>query len=156
MIQTIHRSLVGIALIAFSALLLISLLIAGIWITFTNGTLTPNLFSIFGLGIVVTILIAYVSGYVYWLSVIEVSPDKIVVVRWFSLFSSRQAEAEWRDVEDITIRQGDILSQLFSFGVITVETAGTKPNLTISYIADVQELQAQLMAFVDKARASGE
>lgn len=154
MIHTYKRHWLGIALITIGALFTIALLVAAIWYAHSTGILTPDLFTALGLGILLVILVAYVWGYVYWLSVIEVSVDKIVVVQWFTLFSSRQAEAEWIEVEDITIAQPGILSQLFGYASLTVETAGTKPNLTISYMPNGLELQERLMAYVEKSKAA--
>lgn len=156
MIHTYHRHWIGIALITLGALFSTAFLVAAICYTYMLGILTANLFTIFGLAIILVILVAYVWAYVYWLSVIEVSPDKIVVVRWFTLFSSRQAEAEFREVEDITFSQPGILSQLAGFGTLTIETAGTKPNLTLSYMPEPEQLQAQLMAYVEKSKAGAE
>lgn len=154
MIHVIHRTWLGIALITVGALFTIALLVAAICYTHITGILTPDLFTALGLGILLVILVAYVWAYVYWLSVIEVSPDKIVVVQWFTLFSSRQAEAEWIEVNDITSAQPGIVSQLAGYGTLVVETAGTKPNLTLSYMANPEQLQAQLMDYVDKAKVA--
>jgi membrane protein YdbS with pleckstrin-like domain len=151
--QVIKRHWLPPLLVTIGAFLVEIAILAAIFYLFKTQQLAISTYVTLGVLLVLIFMISAVWVYVYNLSFLGVSADKIIFVRWLTLFSSQEAVCEWRDIEDITIQQGNILAQLFGYGSLTIETAGTKPNLTMPNVPAVESLRDYLLS---KAESSSQ
>ena len=125
------------------------------WLLHKQNMLTYDLYLSGGCMIVLVILLTYAGITLYYLSKLVVSTDQINVVYWPWLFASSEAVCEWSDVEDITIVQPGFFALILGFGTVTIETAGTKPNLTLSYLPGPENIRDALMRQVESVKAAG-
>lgn len=148
-----HRHFVGYILIALSGTLLLAGLIIGIFAAYHAGSLTATLYNLLATLIVAVILGTMLSLWFWRWPVLILGTSSIVVTNWTSFFSSVQAEAEWIEIEDVTVARSGILAQLFGYGRIEVETAGTRPNITFSYLPNAQSVADSILNTVETLKA---
>lgn len=152
MANQIHKHWIGYVIIGLSGSLLLVGLILGMWASYIAGLLTLALFGILSTLIVAVVLFTLLSLWFYYWPVLIYGTSNVTITNWLTFFSSVQAEAEWIEIEDVTVRKPGILAQLFDYGTITIETAGTKPNLSISRMPHAEELRDQMMRTVETIR----
>ena len=87
------------------------------------------------LGVLIAIGTA-VSIYVYRNNYLVLTDQKLVFIRMNSLFSRTISQLSIGDVQDATIEQNGMLSRLFDFGSIKVETAGEMDNFSFHFADD--------------------
>lgn len=81
---------------------------------------------------VVILAITIVQLWVYALSYIELTSEYIHVVNWRTLFVKQDVTAEWVRVQDASIATGSIFALLFHYAKLTVQTAGTEQDLSMT------------------------
>lgn len=86
---------------------------------------------------VFVILATLVAAYVYSQSTVTIEADRLIVSNQLGLFADRGAELEWQDIEDITETHNGIFATLFGYGVLQVQTAGTREQFIFSMCPDV-------------------
>lgn len=103
----------------------------------TNGSSADSMRAlVIGIGFfmtVFTVVITAVAAYVYSRNVLIVTSDKIVQQLYFSLFNKQISQLSIADVQDSTVKQPGILSHIFNFGTVTIETAGEQRNYNFTY-----------------------
>lgn len=156
-----HKHWIGYVLIALSGALLLAGLILGIFATYHAGLLTPQLYNLLATLIVAVILGTVLSLWFWHWPVLIYGTSNVAITNWRSLFSDSTVEAEWIDIVDVTTAKPNILYQLFDMSVLTVETAGTQPNLTFAFLPhgdmiaeQMQKTTAELKAERDAINAT--
>lgn len=96
-------------------------------------------------GIVTSVLI-----YVYQLAHIALDEQGVSVINYESLFARKVSSADWSQVQDITVRQSGIFSNVFGYGDLLIQTASEIPNIGLKYVA-----QALIWKEVIDQRAQG-
>lgn len=134
---TIHRSSVGLALIGLVGFGVTALLYAMAVYYRGQHWADPVIFQLITLAALVTLIATVVTAATYALTSLKLTDDHIEVSNWLSLFSSRVSQADYADIEDVTVTQGTILSRVFGYGTLLVQTAGTQTNLEITYVPNV-------------------
>ncbi|HET6925072.1 MAG TPA: hypothetical protein VFH39_04540 [Candidatus Saccharimonadales bacterium] len=147
---TIRKSFIGLfAIYLVGFLLTVALLGAGLYLLLRTDS-RP-------LGVVLlavaafTVLGTLVQGYVYSLCRIVLTEAELDVINWSSLFSQNNAVCEWRMVNDVDFKKAGILSFLFDYGTLLVQTAGTERNLRISYVPRVEKVRDLIAQLADTA-----
>ncbi|MDI9934710.1 hypothetical protein QM806_04475 [Rhodococcus sp. IEGM 1351] len=135
---TIHRSIIGLLVIVIRGLLVFGLLLAlAYWLKAQNPADTLPL-AILGLMSVVVILVTIVQVVVYDLATLTLREQGIAVSNWATLFVSKEAVADWDQIEDITVEQSGPIAGLLGIGTILVQTAGTQTNFRLTWVPRVK------------------
>lgn len=83
------------------------------------------------IGLVVSLLalgVTAISLVLYIRNVIFVTSDKVAQVNYISLFNRKVTQLGIGQIEDVTASQQGILSHIFGYGTLIIETAGERPN----------------------------
>lgn len=144
LLAEIRKHPIGIiAIITVGAFISLSVLIAcallannleGLGLSSGDGTFRALLI---GVGVVVSLLAAVVttiSVVLYTLNVIYITDEKIAEVAYLSIFNRKVTQLNIGKVEDVTVSQKGILSHIFGYGTLLVETAGEIPNRAFSFV----------------------
>ena len=77
-----------------------------------------------------SVLLTLVAAHLYRSNVVLVTSEKIAQILYPSIFNRKISQLSIGDVQDATVSQKGLLSRLFNYGTITIETAGEQQNLT--------------------------
>lgn len=79
------------------------------------------------------VFILLIATYVYRLSMLIVTDHSLIQVIQSGLFVRKVSRFTMSDVEDVTAEQKGLLPTLFTYGTLTVQTAGTSDNFLFTY-----------------------
>jgi uncharacterized membrane protein YdbT with pleckstrin-like domain len=141
-INVIYRHIIGIFYIYFVAFSVVAVMLAFIILIF------PDLFSglsresnlllaagaVFGLALIFFIL--FIATYIYRQNKIVVTNQNIIQVLQNGLFIRKVSRLDYSDVEDVTAEHRGILSNMFNFGTLNIETSGEQKNFIFPYCPD--------------------
>lgn len=98
---------------------------------------------------ILSLAFAFISNTVYWGNSWTVTTDSLTQVTQTSLFNRQSSQLSLGNLEDVTAEQNGILTHIFNFGVLRVETAGERskfmflfcpnPNYYAKQILDARE-----------------
>lgn len=80
-------------------------------------------------------VLAFAASIVYKKSRMILTNQKIVFIRYHSLFSREISQLNIGEVEDVNVAQHTIWDRLFKMGTITIETAGEQNNYTFTHVS---------------------
>lgn len=130
----VHRSVIGLVGIYLVAIAAISA-IFGLIISLSPGTFDTSSTNISGalsaamvLAAILLVLILFAATYVYRQSRLFVTDKSLVQVLQKTLFNRKVSRLSMSNVEDVNEEQRGILANLFNYGTLTVQTAGTEDN----------------------------
>ncbi len=92
-----------------------------------------------GAGIIVLIVLVastifnLIATKVYWGNRWIVTSDSITQIEQTGLFSTQSSQLSMENIEDVTAEKNGILTHLFNFGVLKVETAGHHGKFNFDY-----------------------
>ncbi|HEX9679557.1 MAG TPA: PH domain-containing protein [Candidatus Saccharimonadales bacterium] len=145
LITEIHRHSIGVLLLLFNAVFLILLVLALLFYslrykeTFTDSYDIAAGFDIGVLAVTIAVLliILIIAGsaiaiYVYTNNYIIITDQKLILVSAKNLFARRVSQLSIGDVQDITVDQLSLLSRIFNYGTINIETAGEQAHFTFT------------------------
>ncbi|MEK7523670.1 MAG: PH domain-containing protein [Patescibacteria group bacterium] len=103
----------------------------------------------FFLGIIITIF-----SLDYVLDKLVITNKRVVWINWRSPFKKDEHEADFLDIQDIDIQEKGILSKLkmFNYGVIEIETAGTKTCIRFQQCPNAQAVKHFIFQHIEKQR----
>lgn len=81
----------------------------------------------------VTVGFLFIANIVYWGNRWVLTSDSITEITQTSLFSKQSSQLSLGSLEDVTAEQNGILTHIFNYGVLKVETAGERSNFTFLY-----------------------
>jgi len=81
----------------------------------------------------VLLFFTYVAGYVFRNSVIIVTTDKVAQILYRNLVDRKISQLSLGDLQDVTVDQRGLLSRLFKYGTLVIETAGEQNNFTFTF-----------------------
>jgi membrane protein YdbS with pleckstrin-like domain len=137
-LTVVHRSLVGLVatyLVAIVAVIAIfALLIALSPNTFdtSSDNISPQLGAIIVVGAALLVLILFTATYVYRQSRLLVTDKSLVQIMQRTLFNRKVSRLSMSNVEDVSEEQRGIISSIFNYGTLTVQTAGTEDNFVFA------------------------
>jgi hypothetical protein len=76
---------------------------------------------------------AFMAAYVYDANYIVVTDQKLVFVNQKTIFARRISQLSIGDVQDVTVDQLTILSRIFRYGTLNIETAGEQAHFVVPY-----------------------
>jgi membrane protein YdbS with pleckstrin-like domain len=158
-VTTVHRSIIGllgIYLVAFLAIAAILALIISISPGFfktSSSNISSQLMGIIILAAVLLVLILYSATYIYRQSELLITTKSLMQITQKSLFMRKVSRLSLSDVEDVSVEQRGILSALFGYGTLTVQTAGERENFIFPLCPSPQRYADQIIearqAFID-------
>lgn len=85
---------------------------------------------------VVTIIMTFISAYLYQSDVVLVTSEKISQFLHRTIFDRKISQLSIGDVQDVTVTQKDIFARIFNYGTLVIETAGEQQNYTFNFTPD--------------------
>lgn len=145
----IPRHPIGLFFIAFNALVLILIILAALFYSIRNqdqladavginqGVDVGNVPTIIAVTLVFLIVLgAALAAYVYEGNYIVITDQKLVFVNQKNIFARRISQLSIGDVQDVTVDQLTLLSRIFHYGTINIETAGEQAHFVVPYAKD--------------------
>lgn len=139
LVTIVHRHPVGIILIyleAFVAILAIGFLMTMVFPSLLNGFNSQSgglLTALALLGVGIVALVLFVATYIYRQNRILVTDRSLVQVLQKGLFIRKVSRLSMSNVEDVTAEHRGILSTIFNYGVLNIQTAGERENFLFSW-----------------------
>ena len=75
----------------------------------------------------------FIANKVYWGNRWILTSDSITEVTQTSLFNRQSSQLNLASLEDVTAEQNGILTHIFNYGMLKVETAGERSNFSFLY-----------------------
>jgi membrane protein YdbS with pleckstrin-like domain len=133
-ITVVRRSVMGLVaayLMAFAAVAAITALVIiispGTFNT-SSPTISGSLSAIILLSAILLVLVLFTVTYVYRQSRLLVTDRSLVQIMQKTLFNRKVSRLSMSNVEDVNEEQRGIISSIFNYGTLTVQTAGTEDN----------------------------
>jgi uncharacterized membrane protein YdbT with pleckstrin-like domain len=133
-LTVVHRSvlgLIGIYLVAFLAVAALTTLAAVIspsTFNTSSATISGPLSAIIILSAVLLVLILFTSTYIYRQSRLLITDRSLVQIMQRTLFNRKVSRLSMSNVEDVSEEQRGIVSSIFNYGTLIVQTAGEMEN----------------------------
>ncbi len=86
-----------------------------------------------GILIVLTVIMTFISAYLYTSDVVLVTTEKISQFLHKTIFDRKISQLSIGDIQDVTVSQVGVFARLFNFGTLVIETAGEQQNYTFVY-----------------------
>lgn len=148
---TIKKSFIGYVWISLLGLTVIAVIWAGILSLWRSGDLDEGTYYMLGIVSILVLLITLIQLYVYSLSYISLTSDRLKAENWTTLFTQVDVDAEWVRVQDVTVETGSIFALMFGYGTLTIQTAGTAQQLKMTYVPNVEYWQSVIEALADQS-----
>lgn len=139
----IKRHPIGLVGVTFTGLLIALAVVAGSSVLGSWIDTQPDINGGFNIGVYITLFgilmgiivgfFTFVAAYVYNNSVILVTSDKVAQVLYTSLVNRKISQLSLGDLQDVTVEQKGIMSRVFNYGTIVIETAGEQNNFIFNY-----------------------
>jgi len=100
---------------------------------------------IFILFAVLSLAFAFISNIVYWGNSWTVTTDSITQVTQTSLFNRQSSQLSLGNLEDVTAEQNGILTHIFNYGLLRVETAGERSKFMFLYCPNPNYYATQIL-----------
>ena len=137
-VTVVRRSLIGLVAIYLVAIVAVgaifALLIALSPDTFdTSGdNISPQLSIIMVVAAILLVLILFTATYVYRQSRLLITDRSLVQILQKTLFNRKVSRLSMSNVEDVNEEQRGIISSIFNYGTLTIQTAGTEDNFVFT------------------------
>lgn len=148
----IPRSSIGLLFIFFNGLMLTGVLLTLLFLGVRYEAdvreaisldTAADLSGILSMAVMLLLILVFIgssiAAYIYSNSYVVLTDQKLVLVNTKGLFARRISQLSIGDVQDVTIDQNSMLSRLFNYGHINIETAGEQANFTFSFADNPNE-----------------
>ncbi|MDB5185948.1 MAG: hypothetical protein JWL85_471 [Candidatus Saccharibacteria bacterium] len=82
---------------------------------------------------VLSLIATAIAAYLYVNNVVIVTSEKIAQVLYRTIFDRKISQLSIGDVQDVTVSQRGLLSHIFNYGTLVIETAGEQNNYDFTY-----------------------
>src|SRR5579862_2461035 len=137
-LTVVHRSvagLIGIYAVAIAAVAaIVGLVIAVAPGTFqtSSSSISSSLSAVIAMSAIFLAVVLFVVTYVYRQSRLLVTNKSLVQVLQKTLLIRKVSRLSMSNVEDVNEEQRGILANIFNYGTLTVQTAGTEDNFVFT------------------------
>lgn len=137
-VTVVRRSLVGLVAIYLVAIVAVgaifALLIALSPDTFdtSSNNISAQLSIIMVVAAILLVLILFTATYVYRQSRLLITDRSLVQILQKTLFIRKVSRLSMSNVEDVNEEQRGIISSIFNYGTLTIQTAGTEDNFVFT------------------------
>lgn len=120
---------------------------------------TPGQFDGIGVGVLLIVIILYllysfVATVVYWGNEWIVTSDSLTQINQTTLFHKESSQLSLENLEDVSAIQNGILTHIFGYGILKVETAGEHSKFAFPYCPNPNYYAQQILA-AREAMAAG-
>lgn len=133
------------AIIGLAAVFGLLLAVAPDFLTGLSSQAYRILVGIIVFGLAILIFFLFIATYVYRQSRLMVTDRSLVQILQKSLFIRKISRLSMSNVEDVTAEERGILSTIFNYGTIVVQTAGTMDNFIFPYCPDPAKYADQII-----------
>ncbi len=105
--------------------------------------------------VLIVLLLFFQDWLDYYLDALILSSERIVHIEQKSVFNREVSHVTLDRIQDVSIETKGVLSTLFGFGTISIETAGEQENFVINHVPDVEKLQSAILMYAKKAPRMG-
>ena len=140
--QIIHKSVVGLLAIYLVACVLFTAL--GFAAAYTG--IRTGLGLLYAMGAAIVVVGALIQSHVYQSSYVQLNTNMMQVVSISTIVVSNTAETQWTQIQDVDVKKAGLFANLFDYGTLLVQTAGTERNLQLTMIPNVEHWRDVLMA----------
>jgi uncharacterized membrane protein YdbT with pleckstrin-like domain len=133
-LTVVRRSSVGLAgiyLVAIAAIAaIVGLVLAMSPSEFDTSSynISPALGALILVSATLLVLVLFTATYIYRQSRLLVTDKSLVQIMQKTLFNRKVSRLSMSNVEDVSEEQRGLISSLFNYGTLTVQTAGTEDN----------------------------
>ncbi len=137
-LTTVHRSLIGlagiylVAIAAIAAILILTLTLSPNTFDTSSTNMSLALSAMIIVAAALLVLILFTVTHIYRQSRLLVTDKSLVQVMQKTLFNRKVSRLSMSNVEDVNEEQRGILSSIFNYGTLTVQTAGTEDNFVFT------------------------
>lgn len=137
-VTVVRRSLVGlagaylVAIVAVAAIFFLVITISPDTFNTTSDNISSALSVIIIMTAVLLVLILFTVTYVYRESRLLITDRSLVQIMQKTLFNRKVSRLSMSNVEDVNEEQRGIISGIFNYGTLTIQTAGTEDNFVFT------------------------
>jgi uncharacterized membrane protein YdbT with pleckstrin-like domain len=137
-VTVVHRSLIGlvgiylVAIVAVAAIFGLVIALSPDTFNTSSNNISPALSAIMILAAILLVLILFTATYVYRQSRLLITDRSLVQIMQKTLFNRKVSRLSMSNVEDVNEEQRGIISSLFNYGTLTIQTAGTEDNFVFT------------------------
>ncbi|HSX45616.1 MAG TPA: hypothetical protein VLG27_01260 [Candidatus Saccharimonadia bacterium] len=102
--------------------------------------------ALFILVALVSLAFTFISTKVYWGNSWVLTTDSVTQITQVSLFHRESSQLSLGNLEDVTAEQNGILTHLFNYGLLRVETAGERSKFVFTYCPNPNYYAQQVLA----------
>lgn len=100
---------------------------------------------VFIIALIFSIVFTAVAAYVYKGNRWILTSDSLTQVTQRSLFDKQSSQLSLGNLEDVTVQQDGLLSHMFNFGALRVETAGERSKFVLQYCPRPNEYAQKIL-----------
>jgi hypothetical protein len=101
---------------------------------------------LFGIISFFILLGGYVAGWVYQRSALVLTSEKLVQLTQRTLFDRKISQLAIGDIQDVTVDQKGILSRIFKYGSVNIETSGEQYNYSFDYAPHPHNISKEVVS----------
>ncbi len=83
--------------------------------------------------------------YIYRHNYIVLTDQKLVIVHSYSVIRRRVSQLSIGDIQDISVAQNTLMSRIFKYGTVLIETSGEQANLHMNMISNPFEVSKAIV-----------
>lgn len=103
-----------------------------------------------GIFLLLLTLFFLASWMTYYFDIVILTNRRIIEIEQKKLFERSIIEVEIVHVEDVSVEVKGLIATFFGYGTISIQTAGTKPNLVLDHIPYPYIFAREITSFYDK------
>lgn len=133
-LTVVHRSLAGlvgiyaVAIVAVAAAVGLVIAVAPGTFQTSDASISSSLSAVIAMSAIFLAVILFVATYIYRQSRLLVTDKSLVQILQKTLFIRKVSRLSMSNVEDVNEEQRGIFANIFGYGTLTVQTAGTEDN----------------------------
>lgn len=112
----------------------------------SSGKVTTIGVLIFLIVAIFTSLFVFIANKVYWGNRWVLTTDSLTQITQNSLFDKQSSQLSLGNLEDVTAEQNGILTHMFKYGVLRVETAGERSKFMFLYCPNPDDYAKQILS----------
>lgn len=152
-----YRHNIGLVFIFASTGLMILLLAILVGVAEKNQSFVTDTFpfeqtsitSVLGIFLFVMVIFilagAAAAAYVFKKNYFVLTDQKLVMVRTFNPVHRKVSQLSIGDIQDVSVEQPTLMSRVFKYATLVVETAGEQSNLRMTMVADPFEVNKAIV-----------
>lgn len=124
------------ALFIFLVIMVVTFIVLNFSSSVTDQFPAFRTFALLALGLLSFFVLVggYIADWVYRRSVLIVTSEKLVQLLQRNVLDRKISQLSIGDVQDVTVMQRGVMSRVFNYGTMIVETAGEQQNYTFNFV----------------------